>query len=1095
MIYILILILLNLSFDQYAKDNSGFRDDSVISNQLFGYISDYEVNDNIYSAWFIYTILSSIEDSDQLFTSIVNNNKESFPLSYNALLCVDNIKDKYPSFSFVSSYVYCSNNTTLKFAYLHDSTNKSDSYSTIYESLAGNNLTVKQKYHFDFLSTKHKSDVSYYISTDKIHVLDFYFIDKIGTLSSFNDIESTVEYLKKKTNALKVFSNSYDKFLFIFSTNLFFKFDMEYDVYNTSKVLLNYDDLPISSIYLRILNYISYSSYINGYYQYDIDLHRNYILPVTRYLSKEYFVKANIDYGVSLYRIGNTAASLKIFESLFEDSTLISDIQDGRYFTALLNNLAIAYLNVGYFEKYIQLQIKALQHSEEHGEIDQQIYILNNLYIYHRRIQNWNIAIDYLQKVKSRVKQAGDSTGLANVELAFGTFHRDYTKDINLSIHHLNNSLYFAKTADNYEAMVTALVELASTYKLNNQLEKSYNIYKQTSDLAESKNDDWVFVYSNMQLANIHLEEGNLSLANYYLSNVIDIDRTIMSFRNQVDRETILSKNLLLLGKTDDAFLILRNYAEDILKRAVHSSDIQSGHIYLENEFLSLFKLFINHLVQNNLLHEAIYWMDEIKNLSSVSFYNNPALKSSILSENELVLDFALRNRIERLRSQLRMANADQRIQLNNLLLEAISEQNTLRRKVLHNIDLEPVNLSKLRRHLSRSDLILYFSIFNNDLYLSFISSGSFNIKKISLSNNEFQRIEEIVKSLSSDRVRLTELAWLKGKLFDDLDISDRYTNYYVIPDGFLYHIPFEILPVGNVSSDYSYGETTYLIEHASISYSNSLKDLKASLTHRPQRKYDLDFVGFGITHFNNPESQLLPGRYLPALPLAEKEVQEIAAILDNFDNNIYLDSETATERRFRNKTGNSRILHFASHSEVFENDPLYSVIYLNQELENNSGDASTDGFVYAYELFQLDLTSEMVMMNSCESGSGNYIQGSGIVGFSRAFNYAGVPTLVMNLWSVRDRSAYHLSVAFYDYLNQGYAKNEAMRKAKIDYINKYNSNPTNWGSFVIYGNVDPIVPNRTHWVAALAVLLIASISLIVAWLRLPGKIKSRLHR
>jgi CHAT domain-containing protein len=1093
---VIFLILLSFQLNQYAISNSGFQDDSVISDQLNNYLLEFEREADDFSSWFIFEVLNSIEESEHIYTTIVTNNNILFPNSYANIKCIDKQRSINPNLDFVSLYVLCNDNNSLKIAYLYSTDNSYASHSVIINSLHADNLTLKQRYHFDQI-TNSKSDIDYYIAADKIDILDIYFVDKYDLKASSFSLSNLAEKLKLHTSNLSELNTLYDKYLFIFSINLFFKLEMEYDVYNTSKVIVNYDDLPISKLYLRILSYISYSSYINGYYQYDIDLHRNYIIPVTSYLSSESFVKATIDYGVSLYRIGNTTASLNLFQSLFEDSLLISDIYSDRYYTALLNNLAIAYLNVGFFEKYIQLQLKALKYSEEFGEIDQQVYILNNLYIYHRRIQNWSIAIDYLHKVKSRVTHVDDNTRLAEVELAFGTFHRDYTRDYSLSSKHLNNSLELARAEDSYEATITALIELGLLYNKTNNIDKSYNYFLLASDLAENKNDEWMFVYSNMKLADIHLDKGNIQLANTYLEHVIDYDKTRMNFRNQVDRKTIISKKLILDNNKSEAFRILRNYADDILKRAIHSSDIQSGHIYLETEFLALFELFIKNLVNNSFLHESIYWMDEIKNLSSVSFYNNPALKSSILSENELVLDFALRNRIERLRSELRMANPDQRVQLNNLLLEAISEQNSLRRKVLQNIDFEPVNLNRLRRQLGRSDLILYFSVFNEDLYISTISSGSFNIHRVTFSDKDLYRVEQIVNSLSSDRVKLTELAWLKSKLFDGIEVSDRYTNYYIIPDGFLYHIPFEILPVDNVASDYSYGKATYLIERASISYSNSLKDLKTSLSHRPQRNYALDFVGFGITHFNNPESQLLPGRYLPALPLAEKEVKEISTILSSLKNNVYLDSETATERRFREKTGNSRILHFASHSEVFENDPLYSVIYLNQEMdesENRSGDANSDGFVYAYELFQLDLTSEMVMMNSCESGSGNYIQGSGIVGFSRAFNYAGVPTLVMNLWSVRDRSAYHLSVSFYEYLNQGYSKNEAMQKAKIDYINKHNSNPTNWGSFVIYGNIDPIVPSRTPWIAALVLIFIASVSLIVAWFRLPGKIKSRLQ-
>ena len=1095
MIYFLSLLLLFQStlINYETSDKFYHSEDLAVSNQLFNYLVEYENNENSITLWFVYLILNSVEDSYAILQNLAstNNNLIKAKEIYN---CIENSKTLYPLIKHDALFAKCSNDEIIKLAHLYNIDKKHDSYKLIYDSIDYNVLSPKQKHHYRYLTHGHGFE-DYNISHDNLCVLDFYYIDNITDIASNNKANAIYHEIKTTSIELGKLDSIHDKYFFIFTINLFYKLDQEYKVHNLSRNILNHYDLPFSNLYLRILNYISYSSYINGYYQYDIDLYRNFILPLARVLSTEAYVKANIDYGASLYRIGNTSKALSIFESLYDDKTLLSKTFDTRYYSALLNNLGISYLNVGYFEKYIQLQLEALEFSEMHGDINQHVAILNNLYIYHLRLQNWNTAIEYLQQVRSKVSMAKDNMLLAEFEATFGVFHRDYTRDINLAIEHFNKSIELAQLTDHYHALVLSLIELASTYKDINEFNLSYSLYKEASKLAKEKDDELIFVYNYTQIANLLLNKGDLRKANYYLSHVLDFDKSKMNFRNQVDRENVISRSLLYQNKIDDAFIILRNYAENIIKRAIHSSDIQSGHIYLQEEYLSLFKLFIYHLVKYENHQEAIYWMDEIKNLSSVTFYNNPALKASILNENELVLDFALRNRIERLRSELRTSSDDKRVQLNNLLIKATSEQNTLRRKVLQNVDFEPVNMNRLRRELGRSDIILYFSIFHEDLYVSKITSGSFDIQKITFSDEDFNRIEGIVESLSSDKVRLTELAWLKEKILGNNGIPDRYTNYFIIPDGFLYHVPFEIFPIGNVTSDYSYGEATYLIEHAAISYSNSLKDLNASLNHKPQRKYALDFVGFGITHFNNPESQLLPGRYLPALPLAEREVEDISANLNSFSNNIFFDSNTATETSFRQNSGNGRILHFATHSEVFENDPLYSVIYLNQENgENRIVDSSNDGFVYAYELFQMDLSSEMVMLNSCESGSGNYIQGSGVVGFSRAFNYAGIPSLVMNLWSVRDRSAYHLSVSFYDYLNQGYSKNEAMRKAKIYYLNKFNSNPTNWGSFVVYGNIDPITPKRNPWTLAAVFLIIGGISLIVVWLRLPAKVRQRLQ-
>ena len=1070
-----------------SEESRGQNTIGVATNQLENYLIEYENSKNTVALWFSYLIISSIEDNRNKFSSIINNNKNKYSFFSHVEKCIESILHDDNEQTFTSSFIYCIDNNTLKLSYLHDINHNISLYNSIFSSIDPNILSLKETYHYKFFQ-KGFFDDGYSLDGHNLSILDFYYFDKVSDYDKADNLNDFLNHAHNNLKNISILKSNNEKLQFLLSINAFYKLEREHDVYNISKLLVNYDDLPISKHFLRILNYISYSSYINGYYQYDIDLYRNLILPLTSILSDETNLRAKIDYGVSLYRIGNTSSSLLIFESIYENKDILTD---NRYYSALLNNLGIAYLNVGYFEKYIQLQLDALKLSEDNNDLNQQIYFLNNLYIYHRRIQNWKTAIEYLQQVKARAELAEDLTRLAGVELAFGTFHRDYTRDIDLSLDHLYRSNKLASQSDEYNILVTSLIELAATYKIRNNFPSSFKFYSEAASLANEKNDVTLLVYINIHLANLFLEINDIESAEPYLETVFSYDRSKLPFSTQINRQTVISKSLLFQEKPDQALNILRSSAEDIVSRTVHSSDIQSGHIFLEKDYLLLFKLLAENLVKFNYLHEAIFWMDEIKNLSSVNFYNNPALKSSILSENELVLDFALRNRIERIRSQLRTASEDQRIHLNNLLLEAISEQNSLRRKVLQNFDLKPVNLKRLRRQLGRSDIILYFSIFDDHLYVSTISSGTFNIHQLSFSDDEINRIDALVKSLSSDKVKLTELAWIKNKIFKNIYISDRYTNYYIIPDGFLYHIPFEIMPVNEVASDYSYGDATYLIEKASISYSNSLKDLESSFAHNPRRRYDQDFLGFGITHFSKPESQLLPGRYLPALPLAEKEVQDIASILTSFENNVYHLSHDGTERHFRKGANNSRILHFATHSEVFENDPLYSLIYLNPD-EGSVNNAASDGLVYAYELFQMDLANEMVMLNSCESGSGSYIQGSGIVGFSRAFNYAGVQSLVMNLWSVRDRSAYLLSVSFYDYLNQGYSKNEAMRKAKIDYINKTNSNPSYWGSFVVYGNVDPITPSHTPWILALVLLFIGGISLIVTWFRLPKKLNSR---
>jgi CHAT domain-containing protein len=171
--------------------------------------------------------------------------------------------------------------------------------------------------------------------------------------------------------------------------------------------------------------------------------------------------------------------------------------------------------------------------------------------------------------------------------------------------------------------------------------------------------------------------------------------------------------------------------------------------------------------------------------------------------------------------------------------------------------------------------------------------------------------------------------------------------------------------------------------------------------------------------------------------------------------------NDAATKTVFKQKVATSRLVHVATHSEISEQDPLFSTIYLK-----NSSDSDTlqsDQALYAYELFDTPLNSEFIMLNSCSSGSGQYIQGSGIMGISRALRYAGAKSLALNLWSVNDKVASEFATDFYDLLNKGETKSEAIRQAKLNQLKRANANPHFWGAYMMIGNPSPVTAKSTN--------------------------------
>src|SRR5207302_8932304 len=120
-------------------------------------------------------------------------------------------------------------------------------------------------------------------------------------------------------------------------------------------------------------------------------------------------------------------------------------------------------------------------------------------------------------------------------------------------------------------------------------------------------------------------------------------------------------------------------------------------------------------------------------------------------------------------------------------------------------------------------------------------------------------------------------------------------------------------------------------------------------------------------------------------------------------------------------------------------------------------GNTNADGFVRTDEIFNLKMSPALVMLSACETGLGKEKRGEGVIGLTRAFMYAGAPTVGVSLWSVADRSTADLMTNFYRRLLGPASSNSAsvaMRAAQLGLISgKKYSAPFYWAPFVIAGD------------------------------------------
>jgi CHAT domain-containing protein/predicted negative regulator of RcsB-dependent stress response len=146
------------------------------------------------------------------------------------------------------------------------------------------------------------------------------------------------------------------------------------------------------------------------------------------------------------------------------------------------------------------------------------------------------------------------------------------------------------------------------------------------------------------------------------------------------------------------------------------------------------------------------------------------------------------------------------------------------------------------------------------------------------------------------------------------------------------------------------------------------------------------------------------------------------------------------------------RVVHFATHGLLNTERPQFTGLVLSL-VGNREGE---DGFLRTDEVFNLRLGSPLVMLSACETGLGKEKRGEGVIGLTRAFMYAGAPTVGVSLWSVADKSTADLMTDFYKNLfaKGGNSPAAAMRTARLNMIaGKRFSAPFYWAPFVLVGD------------------------------------------
>jgi len=187
-------------------------------------------------------------------------------------------------------------------------------------------------------------------------------------------------------------------------------------------------------------------------------------------------------------------------------------------------------------------------------------------------------------------------------------------------------------------------------------------------------------------------------------------------------------------------------------------------------------------------------------------------------------------------------------------------------------------------------------------------------------------------------------------------------------------------------------------------------------------------------------------------LRFSRQEADQIMKLAPSSQSLEALDFAATRAGAIKADLGEYRIVHFATHGLINNQHAELSGIVLS--LVDEQGQ-SQNGFLRIYDIYNLNLKADLVVLSACQTALGKDVQSEGLVGLTRAFMYAGATRVVASLWQADDRGTATLMSRFYEgMLAQRQSPAAALRNAQLSmWKDKRWQHPRYWAAFTLQGD------------------------------------------
>lgn len=395
------------------------------------------------------------------------------------------------------------------------------------------------------------------------------------------------------------------------------------------------------------------------------------------------------------------------------------------------------------------------------------------------------------------------------------------------------------------------------------------------------------------------------------------------------------------------------------------------------------------------------------------------------------------------------------------------------------------VSIPEIQRELLREDqtMLAYF-VGETNLFIFIISKDGFDVVPVKKNfpleiwveefRNSIYRFNPVSKNAGYLNQKYINIGFeLYELIFKPIKPFLKNKNLVIIPGGVLGYLPFDALLSASTQTYDNFDHLPYLVREYQFSYCYSASLLKEMQGQRDGWRRG-GFMAFAPSYAGDSLS-LRSDPWRAVLGQLRFNIVESRAIQKLMGGKVFSDT-AATEANFRQYAPQAGILHLAAHAKANDEHGEYSYLAFYQ-----TPDSIENELIFVKDLYTMRIRAALVVLSACETGIGELQRGEGIVSLARGFSFAGAASIVTTMWSIDDNASAEIMETFYQNLKKGVAIDQALRDAKIAFLNRKKgtnaTHPLYWAAFVPVGDTSPLVSSWPSWIkwtsiAALALAL-----------------------